>query len=76
MMMWPFVPHRCVYCRSAESVVVAMSIWRGAVARCWHCRVCERDWPLSADEQKAFNRRTGPVDRRRLTRVDRRRQAI
>ena len=72
MMMRPSVPHRCVFCHSAGSVVVAMSIWHGALARCWHCRTCERDWPLSPGEQQAFNRRAGPGDRRRATRADRR----
>ena len=47
-------------------------LWRGDVVRSWHCRTCERYWPLSANEQQAFNRRTGPVDRRRATRADRR----
>jgi hypothetical protein len=72
MMMRPSVPHRCVFCHSAGSVVVAMSIWHGALARCWHCRTCERDWPLNPGEQQAFNRRAGPGDRRRATRTDRR----
>jgi hypothetical protein len=76
MVMWSSVPARCVFCHSPRTVVVAMSIWKGALARCWHCRTCERDWPLSPDEQKAFNRRSGPADRRRATRADRRGRQI
>ncbi len=68
MGMWSLVPRRCVFCRSAGTVVV---VWRGDVVRSWHCRTCERYWPLSANEQQAFNRRTGPVDRRRATRARR-----
>ena len=72
MVMWSAVPAQCVFCHSAGTVLVAMSIWKGAPARCWHCRICERDWPLSPDEQEAFNRRSGLADRRRKTRADRR----
>ena len=62
MGMWSVVSRRCVFCRSAGTVVVALGLWRGDVVRSWHCRTCERYWPLNANEQQAFNRRTGPVD--------------
>ena len=32
MVMWSFVPRRCVFCHSAGTVVVAWGIWRGDVA--------------------------------------------
>jgi hypothetical protein len=72
MMMLSSVPHRCLFCRSAGTVVVALRIWGGVVARCWHCRACERHWPLSPEDHQAFDRRAGPADRRRATRADRR----
>ena len=44
MVMRSSVPARCAFCHSAGTVVVAMSTWKDALARCWHCRTCERDW--------------------------------
>ena len=76
MVMGSSVPAQCVFCHAPGTVEVGMSIWKGAVARCWHCRTCERDWPLSPDEQEALNRRSGGADRRRMTRADRRARKI
>jgi hypothetical protein len=72
LMMWPSAPRQCRFCHSAGTVVPAVEICVGAVVRGWRCQACDRHWALSPCEQQACDRRTGPVDRRRTTRADRR----
>ena len=65
------IPKTCIFCGSARHMVMT-SRARGADAViCWYCRDCDRDWPLERQEQPE-ERRSGPADRRRLTRADRR----
>ena len=64
-MMSSSVPHGCVFCHSAGTVVPAIRIWHGAVVRSWRCETCDGVWPLRPDEQWAIDRRRGEVDRRK-----------
>src|SRR4029453_15078993 len=64
-MMSSSVPHRCVFCHSADPVVPATRIWHGAVVRSWRCETCERVWPLRPDGQWTIDRRRGEGARRK-----------
>ena len=65
------VPEQCIFCKSAGRVAMTAKTRGGDVVICWYCRDCDRDWPAKHQEQLE-ERRTGPADRRRLTRADRR----
>jgi hypothetical protein len=58
-------------CGSAGRLELAARTHGGSVAMYWYCADCDSDWPVTHEEQLE-ERRSGPADRRRLTRTDRR----
>jgi hypothetical protein len=71
------LPNQCDYCGSIGYVALNVSTRGGRVALWWHCRACEGEWPTNYDELEEgradpADRRSGPADRRRCTRRDRR----
>ena len=65
------VPQRCVICGTPGRVELEARVRQGAVALCWCCQACDREWPVRQDDLLA-ERRLGLRDRRRVTRRDRR----
>jgi hypothetical protein len=66
------VPKQCVFCGAAGGVALEARVRDGAVALSWCCQECHREWPVGHEELLA-ERRLGLCDRRRSTRMDRRR---
>jgi hypothetical protein len=66
------LPAQCKYCAAAGTVTPEHTIKGDSVTLTWCCRRCGREWPITAAEQHAIDRRTGQPDRRRSTRVERR----
>ena len=65
------VPEQCIFCGTAGQVALTARTHGGAVAICWHCVACGRDWPVKPTEQ-LDERHSGRRDRRRYSRADRR----
>jgi hypothetical protein len=55
-------------------VLLEQSIRGDVILLNWFCQGCRATWPLTADEYVA-DRRAETPDRRRVTRIDRRRRA-
>jgi len=69
------VPESCKYCGAAGHVIVETIMLGRVVSLRWHCRSCEKQWPiLVTQEYSGAERRVGAQDRRRRTRSDRRRR--
>jgi hypothetical protein len=67
------VPAKCVACETAGQVRLTARITGGAVAVAWYCRYCHHVWPINPHEQGQLEERhSGPPDRPRATRADRR----
>jgi hypothetical protein len=71
-MMRYVVPEKCIRCHSAGYVELTVRTPGGAVAISWLCRHCHHVWAIAQHEQQVEEQRSGPPDRRRVTRVDRR----
>jgi hypothetical protein len=61
------VPSRCRKCDTAGEVTLQASVSEDVAALSWFCGRCKHEWPVTDAE-----RRTGPTDRRRYSRTDRR----
>ena len=67
------VPAKCVVCETAGQVRLTARTPRSAVVIAWYCRHCHQVWPIKPHEQvQVEERRSGPPDRCRATRADRR----
>lgn len=54
----PFqLPARCKFCGALGTVTPEMTIVHGVTVRTWCCRACRKEWPLTAGEIRAVERR-------------------
>jgi transcription elongation factor Elf1 len=66
-------PHDCPHCDARDSVRTEQIIKGDSVVLQWQCSACEATWPVvRADETTFSERRSGPTDRRRTSRQERR----
>ena len=64
------VPPLCPFCDATGTIVPETTVKAGNVVLTWCCKSCSKDWPITVEEQ--IERRKGGPDRRRSTRVERR----
>jgi hypothetical protein len=72
----PLALHRqqaCHACHTTGAVRIEQIIKGDSVLFQWACAACQATWPVVRGDEKSFvERRTGPPERRRKTRHDRR----
>ena len=63
----------CPSCHASGGIRVEQTIKGDTVLLQWLCSTCQASWPVvRSDEQSFSERRSGPSDRRRKTRSERR----
>ena len=67
-------PHRCRFCGASNTLSEDILVKDDLIVVTWRCTACDTEWQPTADEQLQTDRRTGPADRRRITRGDRRKR--
>ena len=69
-----YQPHRCRFCGATDTLTEDILVKSDVVVLTWNCAACGAEWQPTADEQLKSDRRVGPSDRRRASRVDRRKR--
>ena len=64
------IPDVCKYCGAVGLVLPDYTVRGGVALMEWSCVACDREWPITAEDQQEERRRQ--PERRRRSRSDRR----
>jgi hypothetical protein len=68
------LPQQCPECGAGGSVTLHQTVKRESLLLAWTCLRCDADWPVRDDAPQVDDRRSGPPERRRNPRTDRRKR--
>lgn len=68
------LPERCPSCRFVGSVRLESTVTGDELSLKWCCHACSHEWAVTEQEESLAERRSG-IDRRRITRQERRKHS-